>query len=163
MTGEVFASVDPEPIEIGKVLLTGIGEGQAEIDKTGGQVGERDGDFLPCLPIAGWFDLAGADVLAIRGHCYGGSGARGSVAEGYFLRAFEPEAVVFGPMRMVDRSDEGVIVAVEDLGAVVRGVGLGLDGAGMESDRRSAGERGSLALVTTGIGIVGGELKRLIR
>ena len=156
-------SVDPEPIEVGKVLFAGICEGEAEIHKTGGKVCERDGDFLPGVPTAGWFDRGGANIVSIRSDGYGGSGSGGGITEGHFLRAVEPEAVVFGPMRMVDRSDEWLIVGVENLGAVVRGIGLGLDGPRMESDRCSSGDWGSLAIVTTGIGIVGRELKGLIR
>lgn len=46
--------------------------------------------------------------------------------------------MVFGPVGMVDGTEEWLLVGIEDLGAIVRGVGYGLNGSGMESDRRAS-------------------------
>ena len=96
------------------MLFAGIGEGQAEIYKPGGKVSKRDGNFLPRVPITGWFHKGGADVLAIRGDRHRRAIAGGGITEGYFLTAFESKAVIFGPMRMIDCSEEGVAPFFKD-------------------------------------------------
>ena len=159
MRGGLF---EAEPVEIGEMLFAGIGEGQAEIHKPGGKVCERNGDFLPGVPIAGWFHKGGGDVLAIRGDRYRRAIAGGGITERYFLTAFESKAVILGPMRVIDRSEKWLLVGVEDLGAVVRGIGLGLNGSGMEADCRSSGEWRSHSIAAAGISVICGELERLV-
>ena len=144
------------------MLFAGIGEGQAEIYKPGGKVSKRDGDFLPRVPIAGWFHKGGADVLAIRGDRHRRAIAGGGITEGYFLTAFESKAVIFGPMRMIDCSEEWFLVGVENLGPVVRGIGFGLNGSGMEADCRSSGEWRSPSAGAAVIGVICGEFECLV-
>ena len=116
------------------MLLAGIGEGEAEIDETGGKIFERDGGFLPGVPVAGGVELSGADFLTVRGDCDRCALVGGGITEGHFLTAIETEAMILGPMRMIDGTEELMVGAIENLGAVVGGVGLGLDGSGMEAD-----------------------------
>ena len=74
--------------------LAGVGEGEAEVDQSFGDVFEGDGDFLPLLPVAGWFELGGCDFFAAGGHSDGGTGAVGRVAEGDLFAALEAKAVI---------------------------------------------------------------------
>ena len=116
------------------MLLAGVGEGEAEVDEAAREVFEGDGDFLPLVPVAGGFELGGGDFLVVGSYGDGGSGAGGGVVEGDLLAAREAEAVILGPLVVVDGSDEGFAVLggfVEQFRSSVFGKVFGLDGAGL--------------------------------
>ena len=123
-----------EPVEVDEMLIAGIGEGKAEIDETGGKIFKRDRDLFPLVPITGGLELSGCNFLAVCGDCGGGTAASRGITEGHFPGAIESKAMVFGPVGMINCSDEAMVFPVKNLGAVVGGVGFGLDGSGMEPD-----------------------------
>ena len=138
-----FALFDAEPVEVGEVFLAGVGEGEAEVDEAAGEVCEGDGDFLPLVPVAGGLELGGGDFFVVGSHRDSSSGAGGGVVEGDLLAAPEAEAMILGPLVVVDGSDEGFAVLgglVEQFRASVFGKVFGLNGAGLQSDGSGAGE-----------------------
>ena len=102
------------------MLFARICESELEIDESGRDIYEGDGDFFPFVPIPGGFDWSGGDFFAVGSDGDFSARACRGVLECDCFAIIEAEAGIADPVRVVDSTNEFGVVASENFRSLVR-------------------------------------------